>query len=200
VNEENQLTTEDMKTKFPGQHARCLRGFKPLATARKAPARFDAPDVAAPLLKSKNILVPIDFSEESKKAIHYALPLAKQLGATITLLHVTEPISFPADYGYGPVVRQIPDKAAMKKAKARLKGLGQKMIGSASLGETIVLSGDACFEITEAARALEADLIIIGSHGCDGATSTVGSTAEKVFRHATCPVLVVRRKEREFIL
>jgi nucleotide-binding universal stress UspA family protein len=142
------------------------------------------------------ILVPIDFSEESTEAIRYALPLAKEVGATITLLHVTDPITFPADYGYGPVVRQVSDKAGMKRARARLKRLGQRMIGPAMLGETIVLSGEACFEITEAGRAIEADLIIIGSHDSDGATSAVGSTAERVGWHAPCPVFVVRRKER----
>lgn len=141
------------------------------------------------------ILVPIDFSEESKEAVQYAIPIARQFGARITLLHVTDPIRLPADYGYGPVVRQIADKAAMRKARARLNRLGRKMIGPGMMGETIVLSGEACFEITEAARAIEADLIIIGSHGCDGATNGVGSTAERVLWHAPCPVFVLRKKE-----
>ena len=124
------------------------------------------------------------------------MPLAKQFAATISLLHVMEPIRIPADYGYGPVVRQISDKPAMGKARARLKALGKKMIESAMMGETVVLSGEACFEITEAAKAIEADLIIIGSLGCDGATNGVGSTAERVVWHAPCPVFVLRKKER----
>lgn len=147
-------------------------------------------------LSLKKILVPIDFSDECKKAIQCALPLAKKLGATITLLHVTEPITFPADYGYGSVVRHIPDQEGMKRAKTRLKGLGRRLIGPGMLGEAIVLSGPPCVQIAEAARDLGADLIIIGSHGCGRATTAVGSTAEKVVRHAPCPVFVLRKKER----
>jgi nucleotide-binding universal stress UspA family protein len=144
--------------------------------------------------------VPIDFSEESKKAIQYALPLAKEFGATITLVHVIEPILFPADYGYGPVIRQIPDKKPLGKTKVRLEQLARRTIGPGLLAETIVLSGIAFFEITEAAKAIEADLIIIGTHGYTGlARATMGSTAEKVVRHAPCPVLVVRRMEHEFL-
>jgi nucleotide-binding universal stress UspA family protein len=147
------------------------------------------------------ILVPVDFSEESKKAIAYALSLAKEFGGTITLLHVVEPIVLPADYGYGPVLRQIPDKDGIRKAKARLKALRQRMIGSPALAETIVLSGLPFFEITEAARALETDMIVMGAHSSAGQDrGTIGSTADKVVHHAPCSVLVVHRKEHEFAL
>ena len=185
-----------MKTNQIKTHGRVVR---PSAHARPACSRVRHPALQGQppaRLSLKRILVPIDFSEDSQRAIDSAVPLATQLGATITLLHVTEPITFPADYGYGPVVRQIPDKAGVKKAKARLKGLGQRLIAPGMLGETIVLSGSACFEITEAARALEADLIVIGSHGCDEATAEGETTAEKVVRHAPCPVFVLRKKGR----
>jgi universal stress protein A len=185
-----------MKTILTKNHVRSVRPGVQVLPPREAVRHPKLLGSVPARLSLKRILVPIDFSEESKKAIHYALPLAKQLGATITLLNVTEPITSPADYGYGPVVRQIPDKAGMKQARAKLKVLGQKLIGSRMLGETIVLSGPTCFEITEAAKALEADLIVIGSHGCDGATSAVGSMAEKVVRHAPCAVFVLRKKER----
>jgi nucleotide-binding universal stress UspA family protein len=168
-------------------------------THRQRPAIVPLPALAARnghARRIAKIVVPIDFSDESKEAIQYAVPFAREVGATVTLFHVTQPITFPADYGYGPVVRRVPDDAGMKRARTRLKGLGQKMIGPGILGETIVLSGDPGFEITEAARAIEADLIIIASHGRDQAAQEVGSTAEKVVRHASCPVFVLRKKER----
>lgn len=148
----------------------------------------------------KKILVPVDFSSESTKAIAYAVAFAREFNATITLLHVVEPILCPADYGYGPVTMQIPDKAMLRKAKTRLNGLGRRLVGGKFLAETLALNGKAYFEITEAARALGSDLIIIGTHGRTGVEHTLlGSTAEKVVRHAPCPVFVVRRKEHEFV-
>jgi nucleotide-binding universal stress UspA family protein len=63
-----------------------------------------------------------------------------------------------------------------------------------------VRNGIAFFEITEAAKTLGADFIVIGAHGLSGANrSLLGSTVEKVVRHAPCPVLVVRAPNQEFI-
>ena len=75
-----------------------------------------------------------------------------------------------------------------------------RILGPCRIVETVIRNGLAFFEITEAAKALNADLIIIGTHGYSGVTRAImGSTAEKVVRHAPCPVLVVRRHEHEFI-
>ena len=52
------------------------------------------------ILKLKSILVPIDFSKISQKALEYAVPLAKQFGAKITLLHAIEPLPYPVDLTY----------------------------------------------------------------------------------------------------
>ena len=151
-------------------------------------------------IRLAKILMPIDFSDESIKAIQYAMPLAREFGATISLVHVIEPILFPADYGYGPVMRQIPSDKPIGKMKARLAKLGKRTIGPGLLAETMVLSGVAFSEITQAAKAMETDLIIMGTHGYAGLRRAVmGSTAEKVVRHAPCPVLVVRREEHEFV-
>ncbi len=55
-------------------------------------------------------------------------------------------------------------------------------------------------EITDAARKRKADLIIIGTHGYSGLKHTLlGSSAERVVRHAPCPVLVVRERGRDFV-
>ena len=146
------------------------------------------------------ILVPVDFSDESKKSVHYAVALARQFGASIVLLHVMEPVVYPSDVGYGPVVVQAPNNRAIKKARARLTALGKKQVGDKILAETVVLTGSSWYEITEAAKALEIDLIVIGTHGYTGLDhALMGSTAEKVVRHAPCPVFVVRKKEHEFV-
>jgi len=64
----------------------------------------------------------------------------------------------------------------------------------------LIRKGTPHKEITDAARELEADLIIIATNGYTGfAHVLLGSTTERVVRHAPCPVLVVREKEREFL-
>jgi nucleotide-binding universal stress UspA family protein len=163
------------------------------------------PEKAAAMLHEQEIhlariLVPTDFSNDSKRAIEYARAFAKRFGARITLLHVVELESCPADFGYGPVTMQIPCKDELKKARTKLNSLGRKLIGEKLFEESLALSGTASFEITEAAKALETDLIIMGTHGDEGREQTpMGSTAERVVRHAHCPVFIVRRKEHEFV-
>ena len=147
------------------------------------------------------ILVPIDFTAESRKAFQYATQLARRYGARISLVHVVEPIVFQADYGYGPVVRRVPNQEAIKRAKTRLQRFGEEIIGTRWLADCVVRSGIAFFEIAEAARLTKSDLIIIGAHGHTGfERPDLSGTAEKIIRHAPCPVLVVHRKEHEFTL
>jgi nucleotide-binding universal stress UspA family protein len=63
----------------------------------------------------------------------------------------------------------------------------------------LVRQGRAFHEIAEAARTLKSDLVIISTHGFTGVKhALLGSTAERVVRHAPCPVLVVRQRERQF--
>ena len=146
------------------------------------------------------ILVPTDFSGESRKAIEYARAFAERFGAKITLLHVVELESCPADFGYGPVTMEYPCKEKLKVAKTKLNALGRKVIGEELYEESLVVSGTAYAKIIEAAKALKTDLIVMGTHGDEGREQLpMGSTAERVVRHAHCPVFIVRRKEHEFV-
>jgi nucleotide-binding universal stress UspA family protein len=68
------------------------------------------------------------------------------------------------------------------------------------LQKTLVREGRSFHEIADAARTLKVDLIIISTHGHTGLKhALLGSTTERVVRHAPCPVLVVREREREFV-
>jgi nucleotide-binding universal stress UspA family protein len=150
------------------------------------------------LLAIKSILVPIDFSATSKKALQYALPFAEQFGAQIILLHVVEPVATP-DFAYFPLMME--NEQVNQACKAELDLLCRQSALPAKLIEkTLVRKGVAFQEITEAARALKVDLIILTTHGHTGLKHVVlGSTAERVVRHAPCPVLIVREKEHEFV-
>lgn len=162
--------------------------------------RYSAKEAAGAHMNLHRILVPVDFSRESAKAMRYAVTLARQFDASVTLVHVVEPEYGPTDPSGNPTARRVPERKRLAKAKAKLGTMGQRILGPCRIVETVIRSGLAFFEITEAAKALASDLIVVGTHGYGGVTrSVMGGTAEKVIRHAPCPVLVVRPNEHEFI-
>ncbi len=149
------------------------------------------------LIHIGSILVPIDFSEPSRNALRYARRFAEQFGAKITLLFVNEPVMYP-DFAYYPLTME--NDQVMKIANAKLATVAAKEIGAKHLEKVLVRDGVPFHEITEAARTLKVDLIIISTHGYTGLKhALLGSTAERVVRHAPCPVLTVRAKEHEFV-
>jgi nucleotide-binding universal stress UspA family protein len=154
--------------------------------------------VAGPL-RIKSILVPIDFSSPSKKALSYAVPFAEQFGAKLTLLHVVEPVPTPDFARTYPVLVENDKLMAASKAQLELL-MKQEAIGLRIVEQTLVRQGRSFYEITDAARTFKVDLIIIATHGYTGFKhALLGSTTERVVRHAPCPVLVVREREREFV-
>jgi nucleotide-binding universal stress UspA family protein len=147
----------------------------------------------------KSILVPTDFSAPSKKALDYAVPFAEQFGAKLTLLHVVEPVPTPDFANSFPLMME--NDKLVAACKAQLQSLvEQEAIDSELIEKTLVRQGRSFHEITDAARTLKTDLIIISTHGYTGLKhALLGSTAERVVRHAPCPVLVVREREHEFV-
>lgn len=152
---------------------------------------------AATPFQLNNILVPIDFSECSKKALVYALPYAREFGATIFLLYVAHLQS--ATVETGSTDASGPDEQQIERARAELLKLAQELPATIEI-QTAVVAGKPFEEIVATAQALNADLIIIGTHGAMGMRRDVlGSTAERVARYANCPVLIVRERERDFV-
>jgi len=146
----------------------------------------------------RNILVPTDFSEPSKKALSYALYFAKKNGLTITLLHVIEPVLVYPDAVSLSMMDAALGPAAVKKAFRTL--CKEERVDKRLVQNTLIRRGTPHHEIVQAARELESDLIIIATNGYTGlAHVLLGSTTERVVRHAPCPVLVVRENEREFL-
>lgn len=150
------------------------------------------------LLKIKTILVPLDFSATSTKALAYAIRMADQFGSKIILLNVIEPIATP-DLAYHPLMLETEESRAA--ARRAIEAAARRAKLPPSMLDRIVIRNGAPFaEIAEAARTLKADLVIITTHGYTGLKHVfMGSTAERVVRHAPCPVLVVREKEHEFV-
>ncbi len=148
----------------------------------------------------KTILVPIDFSEPSHKALRYAMPFAAQFGARIILLHVVEPFVLPTDLAYVPVEMQETHAAVQANAQQKLEQLQSQLLAPPLQSELLVRVGAPWQEINEVASAREVDLIILSTHGYTGLKHVLlGSVAERIMRHAPCPVLVVREREHDFV-
>lgn len=133
--------------------------------------------------------MPIDFSSASEGALRHAAALAAQFNGRITLVHVIESGRYVADFTESETwMTEIP-----RKVEERLLALVNAS-GSPTLFEKVeVRAGRPFHEIGLAARDLGCDLIVMASLGRSGATDMLlGTTAERVVRHAPCPVLVVR--------
>lgn len=173
------------------RHAPC-----PVLTvpARITPKRTDA----TPPFKLKKILVPIDFSIISLDALSWASFLAEEFGAELILLHVSE--KFPTtDYLLVDEVFKDMSLPLAKLAEADLKWLAETRSKSTGMNMSAVVGHGMPFkEICRVARTLSADLIVLTTHGHTGLKHVwLGSTAERVVRHAHCPVLAVREQSRK---
>lgn len=142
----------------------------------------------------ERILVPVDFSEGSQRALQAAAEWAERYGAALHLLYVIEPPTVP-QWGYAFLA--VREAKLRKEAETQLNKLRELV--SPEIPVTVeVLSGQGAeYEICKTAKERKAGLIIIGGHGSSPIRRAwLGSTAEQVVRHAPCPVLVLREKKR----
>lgn len=155
-------------------------------------------DLVPKLLGLKQILVPVDFSVVAEKAIEYALPFAEQFGAKLTLAYVVDLTLKPVGYRF-----EEPEVSAYNATAQQMLDAVVRNCIPTTLPErpaTAIRAGIPWLEICNVAKEIEADLIILTTHGYTGLKRVLlGSTAERVVRHAPCPVLVVREKEHEFV-
>lgn len=140
----------------------------------------------------KRILVPVDGSDTSNKALESALQLARSADGCVRLVHVLDELDFVSGYGYAPdLVKTARDEAEgiLKAARqvAQSAGVPAEARLVDSLGKRL---GEA---VAEQVEAWKADLVVVGTHGRRGiARAVLGSGAEQVVRSAAVPVLVVR--------
>ena len=143
----------------------------------------------------KSILVPVDFSSNSARALDYAHALATRLGASLHLIHVCEVPALRTGsmdayaIAYSNWSQQLGDEA-----ERQLLTLTPKLTGV--MVSTEVLFGNPAHAIVTAAEARKPDLIVMGTHG-HGALmhALMGNVAERVVRLASCPVLTVREPQ-----
>ena len=155
---------------------------------RPKPRRSEA---ASQSRRFNRILVPIDFSRPSLKAIPYALAISRQFGADVHLLHVTDLTQQPP-----PTLMTlplVPQSEWNRRFMKRLQALAKKYRTDGNVSALEPRTGTAYEEICAVAGELKADLVVVATHGYTGYKRMfLGSTAERVVQHSPCPVLVVR--------
>ena len=142
----------------------------------------------------KHILVPVDGSTASMAAIDKAAGLARAYGVPVTAIFVIDPYPFTgvgADFAYG---QDQYLNAARAEAGAAIEAANQRLQAAGVQVDSRVVESHAVWRgILEAAGAVGADLIVMGSHGRRGLEKLVlGSVAQSVLSHTKVNTLVVR--------
>jgi nucleotide-binding universal stress UspA family protein len=147
------------------------------------------------MIEIQRILCPIDFSDFSRRALDYAVAIARWYDSTITLLHVSALVPVAAYAPGGGVLPSAALTPADREALlAEMKRVAEGEAGTTVPIESDLAEGSTAVEILAKAEAMGADLLVMGTHGRSGFERLIlGSVTEKVLRKAACPVLTVPR-------
>ena len=145
-------------------------------------------------MKIHKILVPVDFSEHSQRALDEAVSLAKHFGAEVMVFHCyVLPIPSVGSVPYGTLAPERYVDAVRTAAIQRVNQWRDKARAHGVRAEGRVGAGNPPSEITALAEEIGADLIVIGTRGLSGLEHVLlGSVAERTIRIAPCPVLTVK--------
>ncbi len=141
----------------------------------------------------RRIVVGTDFSEPSYPALKAAASTARREGASVFLAHVIDPLPH-----IGPGLDAVMGTDSLREgmeeyAKKHLRDLRESLFVDIPVETHILYSPNAGMAMTDFAERVQADLIVVGTHGRNGIQRLMlGSVAEKVTRLAPCSVLVVR--------
>jgi nucleotide-binding universal stress UspA family protein len=147
----------------------------------------------------QRILVPVDGSETSNKALVAALQLARVTGGRVRLIHVVEEMAYLSGYeqygGYSAELLKV-----MRDTGTKVLNDGMAIAQAAGVEADNLLfdnfGGRLAEVVADAAKQWNADLIVVGTHGRRGVgRMLLGSGAEQILRLAPVPVLVIRSGE-----
>ena len=139
----------------------------------------------------KRIIVPVDFSEHSEYALETAANLASKYGSELIVIHMLE-LSNAIITAAGEAFNEEAT-FYLKLAEEKFDAFLDKPYLQSVKVTSIVKHFKVFSELNDVARELDADLIVMGSHGASGMKEVlVGSNTEKVVRHADIPVLVIK--------
>lgn len=145
----------------------------------------------------KKLLVPHDFSPCAERALRTAAGLAKVHGAALALVHVSSlPENLPAGAIISPADSDGPlrvDDYTTHGARQRLEAIAAPLRREGLAVATFAVTGKVTEQIVTLARQVEADALVVGTHGRTGLSHLLlGSVAESLVRVATVPVVCVR--------
>lgn len=143
------------------------------------------------------IVVGVDFSPESEAAVAHAVQLARRLGAGVTLALATDAIEGPENLSPGLMAAYVKYGADLKAKLAedllRLGAMCEQEAGQGVAVDHVILDGQPEDQLPSYARQVEAELVVVGTHGRTGFRRlAMGSIAERVVRSVDRPVLVAR--------
>lgn len=156
------------------------------------------------MIKIKNVVAPLDFSENSKKAVLYGIEIAKSQQAKLYLLHIINQrlIDTMQELSLKGYREDFLDamKSMLQEREADLKAfMPQEPMQGVDV-EYSIRKGKPGEEIVKFAKENEVELIVIGTQGRSAfKAALVGSTTRTVVNRAQCPVLVVHPNDRDFI-
>ena len=146
----------------------------------------------------KNILCPTDYSNPSREAVELGCEFAARFGATVHLVHSVEIPPPPGVPHIGATVAPYDtseyESALRQSAEENMSTLAEAFAGKAEIVRHL-LEGKPADMIIETANNVDADLIVIATHGLSGWRKLLfGSVTEKVVRRSPCPVLTVNER------
>jgi len=146
----------------------------------------------------KKILVPIDFSDCSRRAFEYALAVGKNHGSEILVLHVIDTSNRGTVASYALNAMDKVEQAVQTMTHDLMNDFFRDESTGGLVVERMVIPGNPYEVIRRVAESSQVDLIVLGTQGWTPmGRFFFDSVAEKVVRKATCPVLVVRPEEHD---
>lgn len=148
----------------------------------------------------KTIVAAVDFSNATPGVLEAAVKITRAFGSSLHLLHVLEPEPSYTAYGFTPdefPAIHLFQEEARKRATARLQEVLAKVAGDVPEATMHLAEGSPLHALVEYTKKVEADLVILGSHG-HGAVAALllGSVAEGMVRKAVVPTLVIPGPEK----
>jgi nucleotide-binding universal stress UspA family protein len=153
----------------------------------------------------QKILIALDYNPSAQKVAEVGYALAKAMKAEVILLHVISDAAYYSSLNYSPIMGfdsfinsdliQADIVKELKKAAMNYLDKSKQHLGDNTI-QTVIKDGDFGESILDAAKELEVDVIVLGTHSRRGLDKILmGSVAEKVFHHSPVPLFIIPTKE-----
>ena len=174
---------------IPASNRVAAQDFLRRALGMPAPAVTEEKEPAG---RFRRILVATDFSAASAPAVDRAIFLARESDAELTIAHAYQPPSLILDGYVPPPTYETWDHSLEEEARKKLEHLVEDARRIGIQSTPLLLTGTPYAAITDAAKDLDCDLVIMGTHGRTGVSRFfLGSVASRVVSTAPCPVMTI---------